>query len=70
LRAAIGLARLRRDQGQQAGARDLLASVRDRFTGGSALATCEKQSGLSTRCRKSSDLCSMVVDLSRPTSAV
>jgi hypothetical protein len=64
LRAAIGLAGLRRDQGQQAGARDLLASVRDRFTGGSALATCEKQSGLSTRCRKSSDLYSMVVDLS------
>jgi hypothetical protein len=25
---------------------------------------CEKQSGLSTRCRKSLDLCSMVVDLS------
>jgi predicted ATPase len=32
LRAAISLARLRRDQGQQAGARDLVASVRDRFT--------------------------------------
>jgi hypothetical protein len=31
---------------------------------GSALPTCEKQSGLSTRCRKSSDLCSMVGDLS------
>src|SRR5689334_9515261 len=26
---------------------------------GSAPPTCEKQSGLSTRCRKSSDLCSM-----------
>jgi hypothetical protein len=50
LRAAIGLARLQRGQGQQAGARDLLASV------------CE--SGLSTRCRKSSDLCSRVLDLS------
>ena len=34
LRAAISLARLRRDQGQQAGARDLLASVCDRFTEG------------------------------------
>jgi predicted ATPase len=33
LRAAISLARLLRDQGQQqAGARDLLASVCDRFT--------------------------------------
>jgi hypothetical protein len=55
---------LQRDQGQQAGARDLLASVCGRFTGGSALPTFEKQNGLSTRCRKSSDLCSMVIDLS------
>jgi hypothetical protein len=61
---------LQRDQGQQAGALDLLASVLDRFTGGSALPICEKQNGLSTRCRKSSDLCSMVVDLLWPPSAV
>jgi hypothetical protein len=31
---------------------------------------CKEQSGLSTRCLKSSDLCSMVVDLSRLPSAV
>jgi len=34
LRAAISFARLRRDQGQQAGARDLLTSVYERFTEG------------------------------------
>jgi predicted ATPase len=34
LRAAISLTRLRRDQGQQAGTRDLLASVYDPFTEG------------------------------------
>jgi len=61
---APSLARLRRDQGQQAEARDLLASVCDRFTEGFGTPICEKQSSLSTPCRKSSDLCSMVVDLS------
>jgi predicted ATPase len=34
LRAALSLARLRCDQGQQAGGRDRLASVCDRFTEG------------------------------------
>jgi hypothetical protein len=70
LRAAISLARLRRDQEQQAEARDLLASIHERFTEGLAPPICEKQSGLSTRCRKSSDLYSMVVDLSSPPSPV
>jgi hypothetical protein len=64
LRAAISLARLRRDQEQQR----RRAICWRRFMSGSpkdlAPPICEKQSGLSTRCRKSSDLCSMVVDLS------
>ncbi len=64
VRAATSLARLLRDRDRISDARDLLAPIYERFTKNSAPPICKRQGGLSTRCRKSSDLCSRVVDLS------